>query len=178
MSRIVGASSGWIHIHMLGFPAMIRLIVVASLLVGCRISLEDEPAPGNCVVSTAQACLDAEGKSNLAWIETNIFAPSCNFSGCHGANGADSSIILAPGRSHQSLVDNMSSVSPGRKGVVPNDVNASLLMLMLGYVSPADASPAASAIPGPGAMPLGGETLCCQKLQAIERWIEAGAPNN
>lgn len=159
---------------------MIRLLVVASLLIGCRVTLDSEPEPsGLCEISTAPQCLDAVGKSDLAWIEANVWAPSCLFSGCHGAQGNDSNILLTVGQSHAKLVNFTSAVDSQRKLVVPNKVNESMLMLMLGHVAPADAVPPAPAIPGPGIMPLGStETLCCQKLEAIERWINAGAQNN
>jgi len=52
---------------------------------------------------------------------------------------------------------------------------------MLRDVPPVMASPPASPPPGNvGYMPQGpaSAALCCQKLDAIERWIESGAPNN
>ena len=168
---------------------MIRFVVVASLLVGCRISLSHEPGddPGTdanggraCTVSTtSQACLDAVTHSDLSWIEANVFVGSCNFAGCHnGAAGNDSTVDLSPGMSRAHMVNFTSHIDPTRKIVVPNDVAASYLMLMLGDVAPAMASPPASGLPGAGRMPQGAPILCCQKLDAIERWITAGAPTN
>jgi hypothetical protein len=62
---------------------------------------------------------------------------------------------------------------------VPNDVQASYLMLMLGDVPPAMANPPGAPPPTSiGYMPQAQPALCCQKLDAIERWIMAGAPNN
>jgi hypothetical protein len=70
-------------------------------------------------------------------------------------------------------------VDPTRKLVVPNDVKSSYLMLMVRDVPPAMATPPGTAPPGSiGYMPQGSTTLCCQKLDALERWIMAGAPNN
>lgn len=158
---------------------MIRLIAVASLLVGCRVSLEEEEdvaAVQACAVGTSQLCLDAANHSDLAWIEANIFTASCNYSGCHSSATDLGKLDLRPGMSHDRLVGVSSLVDPTRKLVVPGDVNASYLMLMVRDVPPAMASPAATAPPN-GYMPKGGNTLCCQKLEAIERWIEAGAPS-
>jgi len=167
---------------------MIRFVVVAILLVGCRISLSNEPGDvvgdGNggraCTVSTSsQQCLDATTHSDLAWIETNVFVGGCNFSGCHnGAAGNGSKVDLTPGVSAAHLVNFTSNIDPTRKLVVPNDIAASYLMLMLGDVPPAMASPAASGLPAAGRMPQGSPILCCQKLDAIERWITAGAPTH
>jgi len=172
---------------------MLRLVAIASLIVGlswgCRISLEDNVAltvdadsSGRaCAISTtSQPCLDATTHSDLAFIEQKIFAPSCNFSGCHGSANDSGKLDLRPGMSHDQLVGPSSKVDPTRKLVVPNDVAASYLMLMLRDVAPAMASPPGNPPPGNiGFMPQGSPTtLCCQKLEAIERWIKAGAPNH
>jgi hypothetical protein len=157
---------------------MLRLFVVASLLIGCRVSLDSEPEQGLCVVDNTLQCLDAVGKSDLRWIETNVFDASCTFSGCHGDVGNDSNINLEIGKSHASLVNFSSATEANRKLVVPNDVEASMLMLVLGHVAPANANPPAAALPAVGFMPRSAPLLCCQKLDAIERWINAGAQNN
>jgi hypothetical protein len=165
---------------------MLRLVLVASLLAGCRISLEsnDTTSSGQrpCMVSTtAQPCLDAAAMEQppLAWIESKIFVPQCNFSGCHGSATDAGKLDLRPGMSHAHLVGVSSMIDRTRKLVVPNDVEASYLMLMLRDVGPAMAVPPAAAPPGNiGYMPQSAPTLCCQKLDAIERWINDGAPNN
>jgi hypothetical protein len=163
---------------------MIRLVVVASLLVGCRVSLEDNDLGDDvtgrqCTVSTAsQPCMDAVNHSDLAWIQDKIFGASCNFSGCH-RSASDAGKLDLNSMSHDHMVNVPSQIDSSRKLVVPNDVQASYLMLMLGDFPPAMASPPGGAPPaGIGYMPQGQPALCCQKLDAIERWIMAGAPNN
>ena len=56
---------------------------------------------------------------------------------------------------------------------VPGDPSSSYLEVMLGSVK-------GKIDPSVGIMPqnTGGELLCCQKLDAIQRWITAGALNN
>ena len=165
---------------------MLRLAIAATLLAGCRISLEDAESPsggGRCQVSTtSQPCLDAVTHSDLAWIQQNVFTASCVFSGCHnGANTRAGRVDLRAGMSHSHLLNATSGLDSTRKLVVANDVNASYLMLMLGFVPPEMADPPGSPPPASvGYMPQssGGQLLCCQKLEALERWIEAGAPNN
>ncbi|HEX8109640.1 MAG TPA: hypothetical protein VF516_18040 [Kofleriaceae bacterium] len=171
---------------------MLRLVAIASLAVGlpwgCRISLEDNvalTADGGsngraCTVSTtSQPCMDATTHSDLAFIEQKIFAPSCNFSGCHDSATDSGKLDLRAGVSHDHLVGVASQIDTTRKLVVPNDAAASYLMLMLRDVAPAMASPPGNPPPGSvGFMPQGAPTLCCQKLDAIERWINAGAPNH
>ena len=172
---------------------MLRRVAIASLVFpmfwGCRISLEnpDLSAPntdggngGVCRVSTtSQPCLDATMHSDLAFIEDKIFAAHCLFAGCHGSATDLGKLDLRAGISHDALVGVSSQIDRSRKLVVPNDVAASYLLLMLRDVAPAMAHPPGDPPPGAiGFMPQDASTLCCQKLDAIERWIKAGAPNN
>jgi hypothetical protein len=167
---------------------MLRLVLVATLLAGCRVSLESTSTTDGgengraCSVSTiSQPCMDAVNHSDLAWIESNVFKGACDFSGCHnGDSSTPGKVDLRVGKSYAHLVNYASVIDATRKLVVANDVAASYLMLMVRDVPPAMANPPASAPPGSvGYMPqTGGSTvLCCQKLDALERWIVAGAPS-
>lgn len=161
---------------------MLRLLVLAGLVAACRISLEPDP-PRTCVVSTTSpACVDAVNHSDLKWIENNIFVPNCNLGGggaCHASASDGGKLGLQPGMSHGHLVNVSSMIDKTRRLVVPNDVAASYLMLMLSDVPPDMASPPGAKPPdNVGFMPQSSGVLCCQKLDALERWIESGAPNN
>jgi hypothetical protein len=162
---------------------MIRFVLVASLLVGCRVSLETDDVARSCTIDTAsQPCMEAEQQnvSDLKWIEDKVFTTSCTFSGCH--NGQDTpqgKIDLTSTKSCAHLVDYTSIIEPTRKLVVPNDVEASYLMLMIRDVAPEMASPPGSPPPeSVGYMPQGFKPLCCQKVDAVRRWIQKGAPCN
>jgi hypothetical protein len=166
---------------------MLRLVVLAGLLASCRVSLEsnDDSITGrNCPVSTTSSvCIEAATgqKADLDWIEQNIFGLTCSGSGCH--NGDTSTrpgqIDLRPHHSHDSLVNIASKLDTTRKLVVPGDVEASYLMLMLHDFAPEMASPPGQKPPDSvGYMPQNSPPLCCQKLDALERWIRAGAPAN
>ncbi len=181
---------------------MLRLVVAAGLVfaVGCRTQLSDAPnlsfgdddgpvdagAGRNCKVSTtSSSCLAAamqQPAPTLGWVEQNIFKTSCVFSGCHdGSPSKQGTMDLRAGMSYAHLVGYGSEIDPTRKIVVANDIHASYLMLMLRDFDPSLASPPGSVPPGDiGYMPQStdNESLCCQKLDAIERWITAGAPNN
>jgi hypothetical protein len=174
-----------------GLGAAVAAGLVASLAGGCRISLEDTDTGDDsitgrtCVVSTtSQPCLDAVNQNpvTLTWIEKNIFGTSCVFSGCHnGDPSLQGKVDLRAGKSYAHLVDYTSTLDPTRKLVVASDVQSSYLMLMLHDFSPDMATPAGGAPPADiGYMPqgTGGMPLCCQKLDALERWIQAGAPSN
>jgi len=159
---------------------MIRFVLVASLLIGCRTSLENAPDASvgtGCKVDTTAACMAATTHSDLAWIEQNIFTPSCAIPGCHSSPTDVGKLDLRAGKSHDALVGIASQLETTRKLVVLNDIHSSYLMLMLHDFAPAMATPPGTA-PGIGYMPLGLPELCCQKLEAVERWIMAGAPAN
>jgi hypothetical protein len=157
---------------------MLRLVVIVSLLAGCRISLEDDGGPvgaRRCQVNmTTPSCVNATGHAELSWIQANIF-PSCTFSGCH--NGSSTDLDLRNGMSYNELIDVSSVLDTSRKLVVPNDVMSSYLMFMLGDF-PGDMATPPATLPSAGYMPQGGAALCCQKLDVLEAWISAGAPNN
>ena len=130
-----------------------------------------------CAVSTSSpTCLDAVNHSDLTWIQANIFATSCNFSGCH-SSAADLGKLDLTGSTHDRLVNKAATLQPSRKLVVPNDIHASFFMLMVHDFTPDEATPTATAPTG-GFMPKGAPVLCCQKLDAMERWINAGALAN
>lgn len=167
---------------------MTRLLLgaalVASTLFGCRISLDDDPnASGgrSCKTTTSSSCMAAtlDSNTNLQWIEQNVFNFTCAFSRCHDGNqsSVEGRLDLRPGKSFAKLVNQPAVADAHRTLVVPNDVHSSYLMLMLHDFAPEEATPAGAKAP-PDYMPKDGESLCCQKLDLIERWIEAGAPSN
>ncbi|MGN6105066.1 MAG: hypothetical protein ACTHU0_08180 [Kofleriaceae bacterium] len=164
---------------------MLRLALAAGLVatLGCRHSLEDEGGPSPVDAGPiSPACMEATTYSNLANIENKIFKQSCVFSGCHnGANTAAGELDLRAGMAHASLVNVASRIDATRKMVVPDQIDQSYLLMMMGRIAPGDMSPPAAPPPDDiGLMPQnsGGALLCVQKLEAIERWILAGAPND
>lgn len=166
---------------------MFRIALFAScvaLVPACRYSLEDGASNGTIDSSVdaplSASCMEALTRSDLAFIETKIFATSCIFSGCHnGANTDAGRLDLRAGMSHANLVNVDSVIAPTYKYVVPNQPNQSHLLLMIQHIAPAAMSPPAME-PDPqiGYMPqnAGGRPLCVEKRDAIERWIMAGAP--
>jgi hypothetical protein len=164
-------------------------VLVTLALSGCRTSLEDEPDADTsggrlCKPATTAECTMAATQSSLAWIETNVFAKSCAFSGCHNgaATVAGRIDLKTAGASHADLVGVDSVVEPGRKLVVAGAPKQSYLMMMMRHFPPEEMEPMPVAAPPSdiGFMPqnAGGAVLCCQKLDAIDRWITAGAMND
>jgi hypothetical protein len=171
-----------------------RLALVALLATSaCRLSLEgdDEPPPGTdggrlCMpVTTNQACVDADAmpavSSKLGWIEQNIFVPNCGGGSCHGVppgGGNPLGRVVLTTASHDKLVDVDATFAVSRKLIVPGDVAKSYLMVILKHTTLPQADPPAPEPSGGRYMPLGSPTICCQKLDAMARWITEGALNN
>jgi hypothetical protein len=170
---------------------MLRLAIVALLVTSaCRLSLEDDEPPVTtdggrlCMpVTTNQACLDADAmpavSATLPWIEQNIFTPNCGGGSCHGmpvGGGNPLGRILLTSASHDKLVDVDATFAVSRKLVVPGDVPKSYLMVILKHLTLEQADPSPAPAPSGGRyMPLGSPTICCQKLDAMARWITNGA---
>ena len=166
---------------------MLRRCVLSAVLgtlalTGCRETLESPPEGGVCEISTTDACKAADGQSSLAWIEENIFAKQCAFSGCHNAtsSAAGRLDLKNPGKSHAALVDVASAIEPSRKLVVPGAPQESYLLMLLQAYPPAEMEPTPASPPPDdvGFMPQNAPPICCQKLDAVERWIAEGAMNN
>jgi hypothetical protein len=135
----------------------------------CRISLEDDGGddvgPDAAVSAT---CQEATEHSDLAWIQDNVFGKSCAFSGCHrGPALGAGSLSLEKGLSHGALVGKAATTESGWMRVVAGNVDTSYLMIALGVGD--------GPRPSSGVMPLNGPPLCQEKLDAVARWIAAGA---
>jgi hypothetical protein len=142
-------------------------------------------------LDASPACEEAKSHSDLAYIQTEIFDHSCASStACHKTAIDDSAnLSLADGKSWTDLVNvnaqSKVAVMPVQwVRVVPFQPSLSYLMVVIdpmtnpvpngpsdpnGYVGPLDK--------GVGSMPQNaGELLCPEKIAAVERWINAGAP--
>ena len=171
-------------------------------LAGCMISLDKTSAAkeAQCVVNTvSQFCLDAANHNDFTWIKTNIFDRNCFGSACHTMNGSaklklsndpnDSTAMVSQDMAYMDLLGAdgngaMSTIYPStRRLVVPGDPSSSYMELMIQRITPDMANPPATTSDGIppsniGYMPQANPILCCQKLDAIDRWITAGAKND
>lgn len=161
-----------------------RALLVSALAIGCGGGGGDGPdaAPLRaCQVTTTTACTEAANHADLAWLVPNVFVSSCTFSGCHNgsATAAGALDLRTPEAAHATLVNVPSHLDPGAMLVVPGQPKQSYLLMMMQQYAPADMDPPLVAPPATvGYMPqnANGAALCCQKLDAVERWIAAGAP--
>jgi hypothetical protein len=177
---------------------MRAVLGVLLITTACKYDLDhaeysDAAQARLCKPSTStQSCLDADAHSDFTFIYTSTIKPKCIFSGCHDGSTAMTSMKGA-GRldfkkdqatAVTALVGNGSLIDPTRTLVVAGNPHQSLLMVMMGAIKPSEADPPMTAIPPDdkgntvGTMPQGSPIICCQKLDAIERWITAGATND
>lgn len=123
------------------------------------------------------ACKEPEPKptytppdSSFGLIYSNIFAPSCAFSGCH-VSGEEAPLLTGE-NVYQSIVGiiatNGEAMQMGLQLIKPFDADSSFMYQKLVYDS--------SAFQFGAPMPQGGITLANDKIAFVKEWIEAGAP--
>lgn len=113
-------------------------------------------------------CDEAPYHSDFTFLQEKIFNVSCAVGGCHTGTSPDAGMSLDADRAHAALV-NIPSHTAGWTRVVPGDSAASMLMVQVGGE------------PGPeleGFMPWNMPRLCEPLVDAMRRWIAAGALND
>jgi len=115
-------------------------------------------------------CQEAAQHSDLTWIQQKVFTPSCATSMCHAGADPEVGLNLEAGRTFNNLVNKNASTVTGWKRVIPGSLATSYLVVAFGRT--------AGPPPRDGFMPLGADALCTEKLEAVERWILAGALND
>ena len=113
-------------------------------------------------------CEQAAQHSDLTWIQDNVFSASCALSRCHAEDNQAGGLVLATGMSRDYLVNRPSTVQSGWMRVVPGDPAHSYLLVAVG--GEPGTPPEGSVMPW-GGLPM----LCSQELDALQRWVAAGA---
>jgi hypothetical protein len=176
--------------------------LAATTSVGCKFDLDEfvykdariEDQRFCRVSTTAQVCLTAERdqRSDFAWLQDNMFSTNCSGNDCHGGlvNGQPPSgkLILAKGSAYKTLLGKAetdpgdpplvaSELTTAHKLVEPGAPERSYLFFLLRGLRAEEGMPTAFEAPPAdvGFMPQKNNTLCCQKLDAVARWIAAGA---
>ncbi len=150
--------------------APVREVAAALLTVmgaGCDTAIHFT-GEGGADAAISGKCLEAEAHSDFPWIRDNVLKVSCSaFSSCHQGTRPAGMLNLTPTRAYDQLV-NVPAQEPGWVRVVPGDPNHSYVLVKIGGA------------PGPlgdgGLMPPNSVLLCQPKMDAIRRWIAAGAP--
>jgi hypothetical protein len=108
---------------------------------------------------------------SFATIQRNIFGKQCAFSGCHALDSAEGELVLEGPDVYDQLVNVPASTSAaqfaGKKRVVPGAPSTSFLLdKLLGALGPGEGE----------RMPLGRSALPVADVEAVRKWILAGAP--
>jgi len=127
----------------------------------------DAPASEPDAAVELTECQEATQHADLAWIQQKVFTPSCATAMCHAGADPEVGLNLEAGRAYANLVNRNASTVQNWRRVVPGSPATSYLVVAFGR---ADGPP-----PRDGFMPLGAAPLCVEKLEAVERWILAGA---
>jgi hypothetical protein len=108
---------------------------------------------------------------SFASIQRSVFGKQCAFSGCHSLDSHQAGLALEGPDVYDALVDVLATTSAaqfaGKKRVVPGAPSTSFLMdKLLGTLVPGEGDP----------MPLGRSALPAGDIEAVRKWILAGAP--
>ncbi len=173
-------------------------LVLTVLVLGCRIDLDTPAATPACVMSTNPVCLDAAGYQDFGTITNKILNRNCTGSSCHEESSSSMKarrLVFDKGKATAwlTLVNNPNDGRINAAGQVLSDIEQGdeiplvdpghpetsyLNFAMHGIAVHDFGFSVASPPPQVGFMPYSGDTLCCQKLDAVNRWITAGAPND
>jgi len=136
-------------------------LLIAAAACDTGVSPADVPD-----AAPSPACLEAPEHSDLAWIQDEIFTPSCaSFRACHLGNASSAGgLNLEAGQSQANLVGVPSQLFPEYQMVAPGDPQASYLLIIVGGAE----GPLSADV---GTMPLQSDLLCSPKREAIARWI-------
>jgi hypothetical protein len=144
-----------------------RVLFLSAIVGGAACGTGPNPSDVDAAVTAS--CLEAEQHSDFAWIRDNLFRTSCSaFSACHQGQRPAGSLNLTPALAHAELVGVPAAAVAGWVRVVPGAPEQSYLLVKLG------------AIDGPlgiggTRMPPNSPPICGQKIDAVARWISAGA---
>ena len=146
-------------------PHWSTAVALIVAIAGCDTAVD---SGGGVDAGPSPECLEATEHSDLQWIQDNIFDRSCaNFNACHkGAALSAGGLNLEEGMAEANLTNVVSDLFPEFVLVAPGVPEDSYMLIILGHLEgPIE--------PDVGTMPFNSDTLCPQKLEAIERWIES-----
>jgi hypothetical protein len=144
------------------------LLLAAASLAACS---DEGTAPQPDAPGPSADCLEAANHSDLAFIQAKILTPGCAaFTACHrGAATSAGGLSLEAGQTLPQMLGKPSDIDPSKMLIKAGDPANSYLMIITGKY-PGVIAPAI------GTMPSRNPLLCAEKLDAMDRWIAAGAP--
>jgi len=123
-----------------------------------------DPTPDSRTITVA----GGGSQATLSAVQSQIFTPSCAFSGCHGGGSPAEGMSLTAGAAYSNIVNVRSSQRGSLDLIEPNEPDSSYLYLkVIGD----------SSISGLR-MPRSGPALSQELIDLLRDWIERGAPND
>ncbi len=107
-------------------------------------------------------------QATFSAVQSQIFTPSCAFSGCHGGGAPAEGLNLSSGTAYANIVNVRSSQRGNLDRIEPGNPDASYLYLKV---------TGDSSISGLR-MPRSGQPLSQELIDLLRDWIERGAPND
>lgn len=162
------------------------LVVAASALAlgaGCRVALDEPKSRSSveaCKVLDLEVCNAARGKSDYTFVYDKILSKNCTGSSCHQADSSDPMAALLPfddkELAYASLVGAPSRIEQELLIVAPGKPRESYMLYLMQTITEDEFDLPVNEPPDEvGFMPRSNSALCCQKLQAVEDWVSAGA---
>ena len=144
---------------------MNRPIVLLLMLTACDTALHFREG-------ISPSCREAMNHSDFQFIQQEIFAPSCSLSSsCHKGTRPAGELNLETAKAYDQLVNKVSRL-PDWVRVVPEEPDMSYILVKLGRIQ----GPLGMNGSRPGTTMPPDQPLCEEKIDAVRRWIEAGAP--
>jgi hypothetical protein len=144
---------------------------LGTLLLATLAACSGDDGNGDGGVDAISAsCMEATTHSDLAWLQEKIFTPSCSaFNSCHKGTALEAGgLSLEAGQVIPQTVNIPSDLFPQFDIVEPgNPANSYMMIILGGATGPLDADV--------GTMPYNNPRLCQEKIDAVGRWITAGA---
>lgn len=138
------------------------------LLLACLLSIAVALGTGACEHADPVGAGEDGVQPTLSSIQENIFSTSCALSNCHAGPNPRQGMNLSAGQAHENLVNVRSNERPELFRVAPGEPDSSYLVHKIEGWSSIVAE----------RMPLGGNPLSQEEINAIRTWIENGAPEN
>jgi hypothetical protein len=154
------------------------LFALGSLVAACGgdddgATADAAPTIDGGAPDATAPCEEAKAHSDFAWINANIFTKSCAFSGCHNdvPHPSGDDLNLSAGKAFAAIVD-VSSTQVASKKLIDATSTDCANSYVYNKITNQNLKP------GTVGMPRAQPPLCQEKIDAVCRWIAAGAKNN
>lgn len=168
--------------------SLMALAVLASLAAQGGCGGDDAAIDANTTDAgppdASATCVQATMHSDFTWIQENVFNKSCTGMSCHDADKPAAMLNLTAGAAHAQIVGVDSVELPAYKRIKAGSCDESFLYKKItNDTAIIDMGDCSQVVTGGKCRPMPTvsstfQPLCQEKIDAICRWITAGAPMN